>query len=81
MHKWLKRLGEEMWRGKAKGKHCTNLNIKRGRIKEMESGMKLERRANMAKNPCNSIDETNTTTIKMVQLELKSEQFGKENTN
>lgn len=59
--------------GKAKGKHGTNLNIKGGRKKAMESGMKSESREDMAKNPCNRVDETNTTTIKMVQLELKSE--------
>lgn len=75
MCKRLKKLGEEMWKGKKKGKHCANLNINNGgRIKEMESGMKSESGENMAKNPCNSVDETNTTTTtKMVQLELKSE--------
>lgn len=68
---------EEAWggnvEGKATGKHGANLNIKGRRIKAMESGMESESREDMTKNPRNSVDKTNATTIKMVQLELKSE--------
>lgn len=43
------------------------------RKEEMEPGMKSENGKSMNENPCSTADKTNTTTIKMIRLELMSE--------